>query len=202
MKYIALAPLAALIASAPAFAAEFSGPSVEAHVAWDRVNAKLGDATGSLKGHDNGVAYGAGVGYDVRRGNVVFGLDANVDDASTKECVAAGSERLCANAGRDLSVGGRVGFVVAPRTLVYAKLAYTNVRIGVSYTDSRVPADNFSGHDDRDGYRVGGGIEFALTAKAFVKAEYRYSDYKDYQESGARLGLSRHQVLGAVGFRF
>jgi len=202
MKYIALAPLAALIASAPALAAEFSGPFVEAHAGWDRANVKLSDGTTTLKGRDNGVAYGAGVGYDFRRGNTVFGIDANVDDANTKECIAAGTERACIKANRDLSIGGRIGYVVAPQVLLYAKAAYTNVRIAASYTNSAAAANNFSGHDDRDGYRIGGGAEFALTANLFAKAEYRYSDYKDYKEAGARVGISRHQVLGAVGVRF
>jgi len=202
MKYIALAPLAALIASAPALAAEFSGPFVEAHAGWDRANVKISDATSTLKGRDNGTVYGAGAGYDFRRGNTVFGIDANIDDANTKECVAAGTERACIKAGRDLSLGGRIGYVVAPKALIYAKAAYTNVRIGATYTDSRIPANNFSGHDERDGYRIGGGVEYAVTANAFVKAEYRYSDYKDYKDSGARIGVSRHQVLGAIGYRF
>ena len=36
--------------------------------------------------------------------------------------------------------------------------------------------------------------EYALGTNAFVKTEYRYSNYES--------GFERHQVLGGFGFRF
>jgi outer membrane immunogenic protein len=37
-------------------------------------------------------------------------------------------------------------------------------------------------------------VEHALGSRAFVKAEYRYSNYE--------AGLSRNQVVGGIGLRF
>ena len=45
-----------------------------------------------------------------------------------------------------------------------------------------------------DGVRVGAGVEHQLTSRAFVKAEYRYSNYEQ--------GVSRNQVVAGVGLRF
>lgn len=206
MKKFALASFVALAVTAPVAAADFSGPSIEAQVAWDRVQGKISDSTGSAKGQDSGAAYGIGVGYDYRANWSVIGVFASIGDSSVKNCATGGTQRACATIGRDIEVGARFGAVAAPKTLLYVKAAYADTRAGVSYTDSAVPADDFSAHDHRGGLRVGAGVEYAVTAHAYVKAEYRYTDYKDIHFDVAgddtRIGLSRHQVLGAIGYRF
>jgi outer membrane immunogenic protein len=206
MNKFVLASLAALIPAAPVAAADFSGPSIEAHAAWDRVQAKVSYAGESAKGHDTGAAYGVGVGYDFRFQHSVVGVLAAIDDSSVKECASDGTTRTCATVGRDIEVGARFGAFAEPRLLVYLKAAYANTRAGLSYRDSAAPADDFSAHDSRDGIRVGVGMEYAITPHAFVKAEYRYTDYKnlrlDADGDTARIGLSRHQLLGAIGYRF
>ena len=206
MNKFVLASLAALIPLAPVAAADFSGPSIEAHAAWDRAQAKVSYLGDSAKGHDTGVAYGVGAGYDFRFEHSVIGVLAAIDDSSVKQCISDATARACANAGRDIEVGARFGAFADPKLLVYVKAAYANTRVGVSYRDSAAPADNFSAHDNRDGLRAGVGMEYALTPHTFVKAEYRYTDYKnlhlDIDGDEARIGLSRHQVLGAIGYRF
>jgi len=175
---------------------------VEAHAGWERVQIKDSADGYSETGHKDGFTYGGGVGYDFRKGDVVFGVEAAIDGSTTKDCLSDGTESACLNAGRDIEAGARVGQVFANRALVYVKVAYANARVNLKYRDSAVPADNFSDHSDRGGIRVGGGVEYAITPRAYVKAEYRYTDYKDYRAYGERVGLSRHQVLGGVGFRF
>jgi len=206
MKKFVLASLSALILAAPAVAANFSGPSIEAHAAWDRVQAKVSYAGDSTKGHDSGAAYGVGVGYDYRINWSVIGVLAAIDDSSVKECGTDGTQRGCATIGRDIEVGARFGAVMGTKALIYVKAAYADTRAGISYSDSAAPADNFSVHDHRGGIRVGAGVEYAIAPHAFVKAEYRYTDYKniriDVDGDTARVGLSRHQLLGAIGYRF
>ena len=90
----------------------FSGPRVEGLVGWDRVQ---------NHGHDSGVNYGVGAGYDFQSGGMVFGVEAEAADSTTKRCVGARTPvdpRICAKSGRDLYVGGRVGTVVGSRTLL------------------------------------------------------------------------------------
>ena len=192
MRKILFAALAATAAATPAFAqdgAPFTGFRVEGLVGYDNLK---GDG-----GHRDGVAYGAGVGYDFQLGGAVLGIEGEAMDSSAKGCETGfitATDRICANAKRDLYVGGRVGAAVTPNTLLYAKAGYTNARIGATYTDSATPANNTSGATNLDGVRVGAGVEQKLGANLYAKAEYRYSNYEQ--------GLSRHQVLGGIGFRF
>lgn len=167
----------------------FTGPRVEGLIGWDRVQAN--------GGHDDGVAYGVGVGYDVAVGKgLILGLEGELSDATTKECgtFASAVDRLCARTGRDLYVGGRLGVPVSPNVLLYGKVGYTNARYKLTYDDGVDGSTNFRDGKNYDGVRLGAGVEYAITPQAFVKAEYRYSNWED--------GLSKNQVLGGFGFRF
>jgi outer membrane immunogenic protein len=182
-KYLiaALAVSTAALA-APAMAQDgdktFNGAHVEAIGGWDRVQGE--------GAHDDGALYGVGAGYDFRSGNAVFGVEGEASDSTQKQKVGA----LTEHASRDLYVGGRAGFVVGGNNLLYAKAGYTNARFTVTGTDTGVTL----ARGNLDGYRVGAGLEHQLSNNMFVKAEYRYSNYKD--------GVSRNQVVGGVGIRF
>lgn len=192
MTKLLIAALFASAAAAPALAqdsAPFTGPRIEALVGYDNLR-------GGGGGRD-GIAYGVAAGYDFQIGGAVAGLEVEYADADTDGCEGAflvAGDRLCANARRDLYAGGRIGFAVAPQTLLYAKAGYTNAQVGLTYTNPAAPAQNFRLRDELDGVRVGAGIEQKLGANLYAKAEYRYSNYES--------GFERHQVLGGVGFRF
>jgi outer membrane immunogenic protein len=181
MSKFLFAALAATAIAAPALAQDgpsFNGFRVEAIGGWDRVQG--GGA------HDDGALYGAGLGYDVQRGNTVFGVEGEVSDSTQKEELGGVTQ----HAARDLYAGGRVGVVVGGNNLLYAKAGYTNARYTVSGTASGVDL----AHGNLDGVRVGAGIEHQLGSRAFIKTEYRYSNYEQ--------GVTRHQVLAGVGLRF
>lgn len=190
--------------TAPAFAQDsgqdsgkvpFSGIHVEAVGGFDHIGT---DAQTS--GSNNGFVYGGAVGYDDRIGNIVLGVDGEIDGATTSTTahnVLTAGDQLHLSAGRDLYVGARVGYVVTPKTLVYAKAGYTNARVDGTYD---VGAASFRQSQDLSGYRVGGGVEYALTHATYLKAEYRYSHYQDIQDFGIK--PDRQQVLAGVGFRF
>jgi outer membrane immunogenic protein len=187
--------LAALVASAvatPAFAqdrAPFTGVRVEGIAGWDRPNVS--------NSHANGVVYGVGAGFDFQTGGAVLGIEGEASDSTSDKCVggfAAAGDRLCSKAGRDLYVGGRIGGLVNPTTLIYAKAGYTNARISANYTAATGGTGSFRSRDNLDGVRVGAGVEHAVGRNAFVKAEYRYSNYEQ--------DVDRHQVVAGFGFRF
>ena len=190
--YFVAALLAGTIAT-PAFAQDaptFQGPRVEGIVGYD---------TTDVEGENgDGIAYGIGIGYDFQRGNAVFGIEAEASDSTIDECVAGvnvATDELCAEAGRDLYVGGRIGVAVTPRTLLYAKAGYTNARIRLDYEDgTAATAPDFSVGENLDGARVGAGVEFAFNQNAYLRAEYRYSNYEQ--------GFDRHQAVAGIGFRF
>ena len=182
-KFIFAALLASAVA-APALAQDagsgptFTGAHVEALGGWDRVQAN--------GGHDDGILYGVGAGYDIQRGGAVIGIEGEATVSTQKQTFGALTEK----ASRDLYVGGRVGTVVGGNNLLYLKAGYTNARFKAEGTATGVNV----AEGNLDGVRVGAGVEHALSNHAFVKAEYRYSNYEQ--------GVSRNQVLAGVGLRF
>lgn len=193
MRKCFLAVLLAGAAAAPAMAQEaapFSGVRVEGVAGYDRAD---------VEGQDSdGITYGAGIGYDVQSRGAVFGVEAEATDSTVDECVAdvdITGDELCAELGRDLYVGGRVGAAVSPNLLLYGKAGYSNARARVDYEDGTAgTALDVSEGRNLDGLRVGGGLEFALGTNSYAKTEYRYSNYED--------GFDRHQVVAGFGFRF
>jgi len=193
MRSIVVAALFAASAAVPALAqdasggrAPFTGARVEGLAGWDRVQ---------NNGHDDGVQYGLGAGYDFQTGMGLVGIEGEVADSSVRQCTGSrtvADPRLCAKAGRDLYVGGRVGTVVGGNTLLYAKAGYTNAQAKLTSNDGT--GQITLGKSNLDGVRVGAGAEYALSQNSFVKAEYRYSNYEQ--------GFSRNQVVAGFGFRF
>lgn len=176
----ACAASATFLAATPALAQDAAapvGPRVEALVGYDRVKA-LGEK-------DGGALFGIGAGYDFAVGPAVsLGADIEATESTQKE----GDEDIAqVKAGRDLYAGGRVSFAVTPTANLYLKGGYTNARFKATDGVDSV-SENF------DGFRLGAGGQMTLTGKAYVGAEYRYSNYQD--------GLSRNQVALTVGTRF
>jgi outer membrane immunogenic protein len=186
------APLAIAAVAAPASAqsagAPFTGLHVDGLAGWDQVR---------NHGHNDAVTYGIGAGYDIALGNGLrAGIEGEADDSSTKSCFGAktaADPRLCAKAGRDLYVGGRIGQVVAGgRGLLYAKAGYTNARVKLTENDGDGPFT--LDHRDLNGVRLGVGGEYGLTRNTYLKAEYRYSNYEQ--------GFTRNQIVGGFGLHF
>jgi outer membrane immunogenic protein len=193
MRYVALAALVTGMIAAPAFAQDTpndGGFRIEAIGGYDRAHVD-GE-------HANGVVYGVGVGYDVQAGRALFGVEGEATDSSADRCVGGlviPGDRTCAELRRDLYVGGRVGALVGPRTLLYVKAGYTNARSRVDYDDGTASTTlDFTNRRNLDGVRAGAGIQFGIGDHAYVRTEYRYSNYE--------AGVDRHQVVGAFGFHF
>lgn len=185
MKNILVA--AAAVAALSSTAASAQGLYAEIHGGWDNVSV-AGES-------DDGIAYGAAIGYELPVSDKAFvGLEASADDSSTKECmndVLALGDRACVIAGRDLSVVARAGFEVAAGSQLYALAGYTNARIKLTYTDG---VNTGSIADNGDGFRFGAGYKRVLGGSTYAKAEYRYSNYES--------DFSRHQVLFGLGMNF
>lgn len=147
----------------------------------------------------SGVVYGIAGGYDFNLGRAFAGPEVEVSTSSAGDCATGinrASDQLCLDAGRDLYVGARLGIRVGERGRLYVGGGYTNARFRATY-DANLAGNtgDFNITDDADGYRLKAGGEYDIGSNMFVRAEYRYSNYSD-------LDLDRHQVVGAVGFRF
>lgn len=192
MRVFSLLTLLAAVAATPAVAQEQPGDSglrVEAIVGYDSLGANGVTANGAL--------YGLGVGYDVRIGGLVAGLEAEASDSGTDSCTQtpdASAQWRCAAGGRDLYAGGRVGVAVGSGIQLYAKAGYANSRVTLEPVVA-IPVDPaLVFRQNLNGIRAGGGLEIGLGGRAFVKTEYRYTNYEG--------GFDRHQVVGGVGLRF
>jgi outer membrane immunogenic protein len=171
--FVFAATAAALSFAAPAMAegkdaAAPAGFRVEALAGWDRAS-----ADGNSK---SGFVFGVGAGYDFAVSNTIsLGVDAEASDSTVKDNGV--------KAGRDLYAGGRVNFAVGDKTNLYLKAGYTN---------ARVTGGGFG--ENLGGFRAGVGGQYVFSGKAYVGAEYRYSNYQS--------DFDRHQVVLTLGTRF
>ncbi|MBC7159554.1 MAG: porin family protein [Porphyrobacter sp.] len=212
-----LAATSAVAIAAPALAQEnpaFTGPRIEALVGYDSVR------PGSSQDIDNAddldqslddIAYGVGAGYDFAWGGAVVGVEGEYlwSEAKSDYDLAAIRTFGVSNvdAGEDLYIGLRAGFLATPQTLIYAKGGYTNASFDVLATDN---VTDTRSDIDLDGWRIGAGVEYAMTPNVFVKGEYRYSNYGEGEFEGPSgtesdrfdIDADRHQVMLGLGYRF
>lgn len=218
-KILAALAVGAIVPACPALAqdarATITGPRVEATVGWDKSRSGSSvddDTTRDLDQSINGIVYGGGVGFDVALGDaLVVGAEAELTD-STADADNDGVPNTFnlgrVEAGRDIYVGARAGFILGNNMLVYAKGGYTNARFNLVGTDGTVDLNQ---RLDTDGWRLGAGVETAIGENAFAKIEYRYSNYNEAEtdfngttpdSSRFRIDTDRHQVVASVGLRF
>lgn len=188
----AAATLFGALAATPASAADFVGPRAEVTVGLDRIDFDL-DAYGmSDDGKARGVTYGGAVGYDAPLGrNLVAGLEAGVNFSTADRDFGDAVNGVALDAKRDLELSARLGARVAPRTMLYGKAGYTNLRIDADTTAADLTT---VGRTNLDGYRLGLGLEQGVGANTYLKTEYRYSNYEQ--------GVSKNEVLAGIGIRF
>ena len=195
-KTMLVAALLAGVAATPAMAQDREsrgGFHVGAIVGYDAVQ---GDVDGS-----DGVTYGLTAGYDFEIGrNFYIGPEVELSSSSVDECeggINRAGDLLCLEAGRDIYVGARLGTRVGPSrdVFLYAGGGYTNAEFGVTY-DANLAGNtgDFDITDEADGFRLKAGVEWDFLRNAFVRAEYRYSNYEG--------DIDRHQAVAGVGLRF
>ncbi len=158
-----------------------------------------------------GFLYGVEVGYDLPLGGAVIGVEGEWSDSTGKAKADRRDPNLFGygevKSGRDLYIGARAGFAVAPSTLAYVKGGYTNAHLDTVLGNGSV--------SDRerfrlDGWRIGAGLQQSIGTNTYAKLEYRYSNYEraDYRYAdGGSTGqldvdTDRHQIVAGVGVRF
>lgn len=218
-KFLIVLAAGGAVSAFPAFAQDaataFTGPYVQAGIGYDKARSGSDvdiDHARDTKQSIDGLYYGAGLGYDAAIGERLrVGAEAELADSTSKwrargEPNAFNLGRV--NAGRDIYVGGRLGYVMSPQTMLYVKGGYTNARFNTQATDGTT---SLKDGIDADGYRIGGGVEYAVDSNVFTRLEYRYSGYKrgelDFggntpDSSRFDIDTDRHQVVASVGMRF
>jgi outer membrane immunogenic protein len=161
-----------------------------------------------------------GLGYDFQVApKWLFGVLADYDFASSQDASVSGGGALLNGSGAAAvtvssemgdtwSVGARLGYLVNPRTLVYAMGGYSEAEFSLSGSvegsligDPFGPYSVSSGKSWRQGYFVGGGLETMLAENLSAKLEYRYAQYDgesfDVEDTFSVLGTDGDIIGGA-----
>ena len=153
----------------------------------------------------SGISAGIQGGYDIQLGPVVVGAFGTFSLITSNGCGPLGGlNKGCLRPVHQAEGGGRVGFVLTPRAMIYAKGAYVNTRINTTNRDGNITRNS---HINKDGWRVGGGAEYAINPKVYVKAEYNYGRTERFSAApygfdATRLDYHTHSGLVGFGIRF
>lgn len=137
----------------------------------------------------------AGIGWDAQIGNMVLGIMADVTASDLNDTEW------------QWFAGVRGGVLVAPKTLIYGLVGYTETIDG-QLAFKAIEATKFK---DIAGLTYGGGIEHIFAQGWSLKAEYRYVQFedetapdgvKDGLKDGTDVESGAHQVRFGVSRRF
>lgn len=154
----------------------------------------VADPSGDIDGHaKTSAAFNAYVGYDYRLPrNVVAGVEAGAAYTVEDDFAADGLDGgVTIDPRYEINATARLGYLVRPDILVYARGGYATLRTDVAYETG--PALS----RDLDGWLVGGGVEYAVNDDISGRVEYRRQDLDD-----GRLSLDRDQVLAGLTYHF
>lgn len=201
MKVISLSLLAfasAVSLSGAAHAQTFDGPSVGVQGGWAQnklLNPETEIGVRPIDASRDTATFGGFVGYDKTIGKFVLGAEAGLS-VGTSDAVVGGpaTSRVSVDPKWSFDLTARAGYLVTPKTLVYARGGYVNNRIRSSVLAQSVTT---VASENRDGWLVGAGVEHEIVPNVSARIEYRYSDLSEGDGK-----FDRHQSLFGVTYRF
>lgn len=159
----------------------------------------------------DGVMGGANIGYNfVLAPQLIAGIEGQFrySDAEGRTSTpgATGLSDVNTKARESWGLGGRLGFLPVPNTMVYAAGGWTNSRFRTSVDDAS-GANIFRDSLHDDAWRVGGGVETALGGQWTARVDYTYSNYSGYEvplnaTNGVHVEPASHQVQVGVSRYF
>lgn len=140
----------------------------------------------------HGLLYGGRIGYDLKVARwFSLGVDAELTDPTTKQDIKPFSN-IVVHDGPDLYLGARGTVALSSRFSLHGAAGYSHARLG-HY--ELAPGNVIIGVEQNyNGYRLSAGGQFRIGRKAFIGAEYRFTEYDTVQ--------MRDQYVATVGFRF
>jgi len=180
----------------------------------------IGEATGSSSLNDDGwTGFGTlQAGYDHQFGNFVVGAFANYDfhpghNGSSNASAIDGelsigilpplivvggipiNDYAYMSSSVELkntwSIGGRLGYLLTPNTLIYGLGGYTEAKFGgqvdLDYLNLATGPQTLSLRvpDELRGYFIGGGGEVRIASNVALRLEYRYANYRGQTASAS-----------------
>ncbi|MFP4130062.1 MAG: outer membrane protein [Halorhodospira sp.] len=137
------------------------------------------------------------VGYGQQDDGIYLGAEASYSlGMLDEEIIKGGGESVDLETNGGYTLAGRLGYVVAPTTMAYAKLGYQQREFELS-----IGGD--SGDEDFDGYVIGGGMAYQLSgAPVTVRAEATRTDYGDEGREGVDVEPTETSVDLQAVYRF
>jgi outer membrane immunogenic protein len=131
-------------------------------------------------GGDVGLSVTAGFDYQLN-GFMVAGAFVNYDwsNIDTSASLTAGGQTLSASlfkVDQAYTVGGRLGVLATPETLIYALAGYSWLAANDITVSLQGQSQTFA-LPDAQGWTVGGGFEHKLNQNVSLRGEYRYTDF-------------------------
>ncbi|HEU0097531.1 MAG TPA: outer membrane beta-barrel protein [Allosphingosinicella sp.] len=153
-------------------------------------------------GFEQGLLYGGRVGYDFKAApRFLLGIEGEFSGVTTdQEFALPGLAPLGARDGPEYYVGARATFVLSSRFRLHGGGGYSRTKEGFFYQSDPNPppfGTVAAGRSKVEGFRLSAGAQVLLGRRAFIGAEYRYTNY-----GGNFFALDREQVVGSIGFRF
>jgi outer membrane immunogenic protein len=115
-----------------------------------------------------------------------------------------GSAYFSAEANRQWSVMGRVGYLPVPSTLLYAAAGYTQLNIHATASAVLPGSMPFASRDTTvSGFTVGPGIETVITGGWTTRLEYRFSQFEQKDVAfGVTMQPSNHTIRAGLSYKF
>jgi outer membrane immunogenic protein len=162
-----------------------------------------------------GFVYGVQAGFNAQMDNILFGIEADIQGSTIDgrvslslddpDDIIGGFESLDADAGTSLdwfaTLRPRIG-LVNDRFVVYATggLAYGQTTSSINVSINDAPLFDPSITNDRFGWTIGAGLEYALTDNITFKTEYLYTDLGSEEIVNEEFGETTFTMDSAVAF--
>lgn len=177
---------AAEVGTAPA--ADWTGVSIGLNGNWNFISTDISSSGqtygprsfdsrsyGSQSG--NGIGGGVQLGFDYQIGNAVLGIQGITSITSAESSRTVDSQKLSTELTSYGSLNARLGYLIQPELLAYAK---GGLAFGSFKYEDKSSRYGYSGSQDDErhqGWMVGGGIEYLFAPNWSVFAEYDYTDF-------------------------
>lgn len=150
-------------------------------------------------GSASGGMVGGTLGYNYQVNNMfVVGLEGDMSWAGlSANRTLPGPVFMRAKMNSFATVRARAGIVAFDRTMLYVTGGYAGGNINATVTDTTIPAA-FSANSWRNGWVIGGGVEYAINRNISAKAEYLYTQIGNNNGGGVLPTVGNSGYRGSI----